>query len=42
MTPQHPDAAELPPTCRGTADLLNRLLDGELDEAALDADPHPA
>lgn len=42
MNPQNAETPELPPVCQSTADRLNRVLDGELEAAALDADPHPA
>jgi hypothetical protein len=34
--------ASVPPACRATVDRLQLVLDGELGQAVLDADPHPA
>src|SRR5690348_13093029 len=43
MTPDFDTADDLvPPVCRPTVARLQSVLDGELEAAAIDADPHPA
>jgi hypothetical protein len=37
-----PDREPVPPECRATADLIQRVLDGEAAPGALEADPHAA
>jgi hypothetical protein len=40
MTPEVPEHEPVPPECRATAELIQRVLDGEAAPGALEADPH--